>query len=222
VPRRTPADPVATEALFSALRNAHSVANAEEYFRILHAGNASSWNARDRRMSEGLQDVERHVGAITGQPGRVVVWAHNTHVGDARQTEPGAQGELNLGQLTRERLGTHAVSVGFLTHRGTVLAAPEWGAPERIWTLRPALAGSFSDLLHAVGATDGPPDFLLTFGAGAVTDTLARERLERAVGVVYAPATERQSHYFHARLSRQFDAVVFLDVTSAVTPLTGR
>ncbi len=214
-----PADPDAAEALNSALRNAHAVANAEEYYRTLYRGGVSTWNLRDRRMAEGLEALETHLGALGGRPAKVVVWAHNTHAGDARQTESGAQGELNIGQLTRERLGAAAVSVGFFSHRGTVFAAPEWDEEGRVYTLRPALRGSVSDVLHAAVTGGAPATFLLPLRAGPAAEALTPERLERAVGVVYKPETERQSHYFLARLARQFDAAVFVDESSAIRPL---
>ena len=211
-----PVDPEAAEALFSALRNAHSVANAESYFRTAYLGLMSTWNLRDQRMAEGLEALERHLQATTGRPAKIVVWAHNTHAGDARVTEPGERGELNIGQLTRQRHGSDAVLVGFLTFQGEVLAASEWDEPGREQTLRPALPESFAALLHATGI----PDFVLLMRAGAdATRVLSAERLERAVGVVYVPRTERQSHYFVARLGRQFDAAVYFDVTEAVRPL---
>jgi erythromycin esterase-like protein len=213
---RRPADPVAAEELFSALRNAHAVVNAEEYFRTLYQGSPSTWNLRDQRMAENLEALEAHLAAATGRPAKVVVWAHNTHAGDARHTETAAQGELNIGQLVRDRHGANARLVGFFTYTGTVFAAPGWDRPGRVYDLRPALAGSFGDVFHASGVGD----FLLPLaGESAVAAALAAPRLERAVGVVYAPQSERQSHYFTARLSRQFDAAVFFDVTSAVQPL---
>jgi erythromycin esterase-like protein len=223
-PAAPAADPADAEARFSALRNAHAVANAEEYFRTSYAGGESTWNLRDRRMAENLEAVEGHVAALTGRPARVVVWAHNTHAGDARHTESAAQGELNIAQLVRDRLGPAAVSVGFLTHRGTVFAAPDWDREGRVYDLRPALRGSYGELLHAA-STGAAPNFLVLLRAGhaaadpGATELLARERLERAVGVVYRPESERQSHYFTARLARQFDAVVFVDASTAVRPL---
>ena len=211
-----PADPAAAEALFSALRNAHAVANAEEYFRLLYAGGVSTWNVRDQRMAETLDALDRHLGAATGRPAKVVVWAHNTHAGDARHTEPGEQGELNVGQLMRQRHGPGAVLVGFLTYTGTVRAAPDWDRPGRVYDVRPALPGSFSDVFHQADTRDA---LFVLRGDGPAAGELAAPRLERAIGVVYRPQTERQSHYFTARLSRQFDAVVFMHTTAAVKPL---
>jgi erythromycin esterase-like protein len=215
-----PADPQQAEALFGAVRSAEVVAHAEEYFRVLHSGETSTWNLRDRRMHEGLEAVEAHLSSVPGRGAKVVVWAHNTHTGDARHTESGAQGELNVGQLARERLGPGAVNVGFLTYAGSVFAAPAWNEAGRVYALRPALPGSYASLLHDVAIRGDARDFLLVLrGPSPASEALAEPRLERAVGVVYAPQTERQSHYFEARLARQFDAVVFIDSSTAVRPL---
>jgi len=146
-----------------------------------------------------------------------VVWAHNTHAGDARVTQAGDAGELNVGQLMRQRYGDAAVLVGLFTYTGTVFAAHDWDQPGRVHDVRPALPGSFSDLFHAARERD----FLLLLRGAAerLGNQLGEPRLQRAIGVVYRPETERQSHYFLARLSRQFDAAVFFDTTSAVVPL---
>ena len=216
-----PSDPMQAEALFAAVRSAEVVAHAEEYYRAMYEGGQSTWNLRDRRMDQGLQALETHLASVPGRAPKVVVWAHNTHTGDARQTESGEQGELNIGQLARERLGTGAVNVGFLTYAGTVYAAPDWGAAGRVYDLRPALAGSYSSLLHDVRTAGGPREFLVVLrGQSAVAAALAEPRLERAVGVIYAPQTERQSHYFTAKLARQFDVVIYVDSSTAVQPLT--
>jgi erythromycin esterase-like protein len=212
--RPRPADPEAAEALFSAQRSAATVVAAEAYFRAAYSG-AYSWNVRDRHMADAVAEIAAHAQALSGRPGKVVVWAHNTHVGDARSTEMSRRGELNIGQLLRERNGEAAFLVGFLTHSGTVYAAPEWDAAGRVHELRPALPESFAGLLHDRGLQRA----LLLTGDPAVSAALAGTRLERAVGVVYQPRTERLSHYFEARLSRQFDAVVYIDRTRAVTPL---
>jgi erythromycin esterase-like protein len=212
--RPRPADPEAAESLFSARRSAANVVAAEAYFRAAYAG-AYSWNVRDRGMADAVTEIAAHAESLAGGPGKVVVWAHNTHVGDARSTEMSRRGELNLGQLLRERHGPDAFLVGFLTHSGTVYAAPEWGAGGSVHRLRPALPESFAGLLHQRGLQRA---LLLTRDPG-VAVALAGPRLERAVGVVYQPGSERLSHYFEARLARQFDAVVYLDRTRAVTPL---
>jgi erythromycin esterase-like protein len=219
---RTPAapagDPAAAEARFVAAGAAQSVADAEAYFVASYAGSGNPWNVRDSLMAGALDAVLGHLGAAAGRPARVAVWAHNTHAGDARHTEMGDGGELNVGQLARQRYGDAALLAGFFTYTGSVYAARQWGAPGAVRAVTPALGGSFSALFHATGV----PNFALVLrGGGAAADVLARPRLQRAIGVVYRPETERQSHYFSARLGRQFDAVVFFDRTGAVAPLPG-
>jgi erythromycin esterase-like protein len=166
-------------------------------------------------MSDTLEGVQSFLRAQTGR-GKVVVWAHNSHLGDARATEMSRHGELNLGQLTRERLGADAMLIGFSTHHGTVTAASDWDAPVERKRVRPALHGSYEALFHDAGI----PAFLLDFPPGAAhTVALEAPRLERAIGVIYRPDTERMSHYFAASLPHQFDAVLHYDRTRAVEPL---
>ena len=211
-----PADPLAAEALFSARRNAHSVANAERYFRTAYLGLMNTWNLRDQEMVDNLAALEEHLRVASGREAKIVVWAHNTHTGDARVTQAGEEGEHNVGQLMRERHGDRAVLIGFHTYTGTVLAATAWGETGQVRELRPAIADSYEALFHAAGV----PNFsLILRGPSELSKELGEERLQRAVGVVYLPVTERHSHYFTARLSKQFDASVFFDTTRAVTPL---
>ncbi len=206
---------VAEDEYFFAEQNARLALNAERYYRTMFSGRVSSWNLRDTHMAETLEDLVAHLGRHGEEP-RAVVWAHNSHLGDARATEMGRQGELNLGQLVRQRYGELSFSIGFTTSAGTVTAADDWDEPPRRMTVRPALDGSFEHLFHGVGI----PRFWLDLrSGGAAAEGLRRERLERAIGVVYRPRTERASHYFHARLSDQFDAVIHLDETSALMPL---
>jgi erythromycin esterase-like protein len=174
-----------------------------------------SWNLRDRHMAETLAALLAfHEGR--GRVEKVVLWAHNSHLGDARATELGRSGELNLGQLVRQRYGRQAVLVGFTTYDGTVTAASNWDEPAERKIVRPALPGSYEALLHETGIGNL---FLDLRAPGEVTAALAEPRLERAIGVIYRPETERQSHYFHATLPRQFDAVLHYDRTRAVEPL---
>jgi erythromycin esterase-like protein len=209
-------NPVAAEARFAALRSAASVAGAEEYFRTVYAGSLA-WNVRDRRMAENVEEIAGHVEAMTGRPGKVVMWSHNTHSGDARATFAAKRGELNLGQLMRESHGEAAFLVGFFSYQGTVFAAPEWDEPGRVYEMRPALAGSYSALFHAGGL----PAFSLLLRGRPEAQRLVRGPMqERAIGVVYLPVSERISHYFDARLADQFDAAVYFDRSRAVTPLT--
>jgi erythromycin esterase-like protein len=152
----------------------------------------------------------------TGRPGKLVVWSHNTHSGDARATSAANRGELNLGQLMRHRHADAALLVGLFGYTGTVFAAADWDSPGRVYQMRPALAGSYSDLFHRSGL---PAFSLILRGNKDRVRRFDEHRLERAIGVIYRPESERQSHYFEARLSHQFDAAIFFDRTSAVTPL---
>lgn len=213
--RPRPADPVAAEALFSAVRAAASVVGAEAYNRAAYAGTLS-WNVRDRRMAETVAEVADHAAALSGAPGRVVVWAHNSHVGDARATDMPLRGELNLGQLMRERFGDAAYLLGFTTFDGTVIAADAWDGPHRVHRLRPAVPDSYAGLFHAAGLRDA----LLLLGKGSpVARALDTPRAKREVGVIYARDTEAQSHYTQSRLARQFDAVIHMDRTRSLTLL---
>jgi erythromycin esterase-like protein len=205
----------AEDEYFFAEQNAAVVTNAEEYYRTMFSERAGSWNLRDRHMADTLDQLSAHLDRHGGTS-RVVVWAHNSHVGDARATEMTGRGELNIGQLMRERHGRDAVSVGFATHAGTVTAASEWDAPAERKRVRAALPGSYEALFHATHM----PAFLLCPLAGGDSGRALREpRLHRAIGVIYRPQTERQSHWFASSLAGQYDALVHLDTTRAVEPL---
>jgi erythromycin esterase-like protein len=205
----------AEEEAFVAEQNAHVVKNAEEYYRSMFLEDVSSWNLRDRHMAETLEALTHHLDRAGGRA-KIVVWAHNSHVGDARVTEMGQRGEINIGQLARERYDRDAVLIGFTTDHGTVTAASDWDAPAERKRVRPALSGSYETLFH----TTEVDRFLLTWHAGDVaTEGLREARLERAIGVIYRPETERMSHYFTTRLPLQFDAVLHFDETRAVEPL---
>jgi erythromycin esterase-like protein/predicted phosphoribosyltransferase len=207
---------VAEEEFFEAVQNARVVKNAEAYYRSMFLAEVSSWNLRDRHMVETLELLAAHLQRGGGRA-KVVVWAHNSHLGDARATEMGARGELNVGQLVREKYGHDAMLIGFTTHHGTVTAASDWDGPAERKSVRPALPGSYEMLFHEARASR----FLLTWREGdAVSRALGdSKRLERAIGVIYRPETERASHYFYARLVDQFDAVLHFDETRAVEPL---
>lgn len=203
---------VARDAYFFAEQNARLVKNAEEYYRSMFHERVSSWNLRDSHMAETLDALMHHIGAKA----KVVVWAHNSHLGDARATEMGQRGELNLGQLVRQKYGKEATLVGFTTYAGTVTAASGWDAPAERKFVRPALPRSYESLFHQAGI----PNFLLHFGKrDEVTVKLREPHLERAIGVIYLPQSERASHYFHAQLPDQFDVVLHYDETRAVEPL---
>jgi erythromycin esterase-like protein len=206
---------VPEDELFYTEQNARLVRNAEEYYRTMFRGRVDSWNLRDRHMSETLEALIGHL-ARGGRRARVVVWEHNSHIGDALATEMGQLGEWNIGQLTRQRLGDQSMLIGFTTYSGTVTAASDWDAPAERKRVRPALPESFEALFHTVGI----PDFLLPLrGNARLAEALEKPRLERAIGVIYRPESERVSHYFEARIPQQFDAVIHLDDTSAVEPL---
>ena len=206
--------PLAEDRQFFAEQNARLVKNAEEYYRSMYRGRVSSWNLRDRHMAETLDELVTHLEK-RGTPAKVVVWAHNSHLGDARATEMGRYGELNVGQLVREAYGRKAVLVGFTCYEGEVTAASDWDKPPERKRVRPALSGSHEQIFHAAGI----PNFLLNLRNENVARLLQEPKLERAIGVVYRPETERASHYFEATLPQQFDAVLHYDVTHAVEPL---
>jgi len=202
------------ERFLDAEQNARLVANAERYYRIMYYGSRASWNLRDTHMFETLKNLL----AFHGPDSKVVVWAHNSHVGNAGATEMAARGEYNIGQLCRKEFGDQAYLVGFGTNSGTVAAASAWDGPMEIKTVQPALANSYEQLCHATGLAR----FMLGLrGRGDLCGPagLGRERLERAIGVIYRPETELASHYFRASLPRQFDEYIWFDNTRAVTPL---
>ncbi|WP_328358719.1 erythromycin esterase family protein [Mycobacterium sp. NBC_00419] len=209
--------PLAQDELFYAQQNAQTVRNAEAYYRGMFGGRVTSWNLRDKHMSQTLNALLAHLDAHgAGQPARIVVWAHNSHVGDARATEVSADGQLTVGQLAREHYGKDCRLIGLSTYSGTVTAAGDWGGIAERKVVRPALAGSIEELLHEAQR----PSFVLPMHdrspAAAALDTV---RLARAIGVIYLPETERQSHYFHVRPSDQFDAMIHIDHTRALEPL---
>lgn len=198
---------------FWAAQNARVAASAEGYYRTLFQGSASGWNLRDRHMAETLDQLAAHLETRDGRPARIVVWAHDSHVGDARATAMAGWGELNLGQLCRQAHPQDTVLVGFTTYEGTVTAAHGWDEPPRTMRVGPATVDSWESLLHAV---DEPRFWLDT---RECRDLLEGERLHRFIGVVYTPEDERRAHYFETRIADQYDAVVHLDVTHAVEAL---
>jgi erythromycin esterase-like protein len=208
-------NPDSEAALFAVEQNARVVRNAERYYRELFQPRQTSWNLREQHMMDTLRALyaflgRRHRGA------KLVVWAHNSHVGDARATSQAEYGEVSLGQLCREAWESEVALVGFTTYGGSVLAADDWDHPGRHMTVRPALEGSVEWLLHETGI----PAFALVPNADPeVQQSFDLRRLFRAIGVVYRPQTERQSHYVHTALARQFDTILHYDVTRAVEPL---
>ena len=202
------------ERFLDAEQNARLVANAERYYRIMYYGSRASWNLRDSHMFATLKNLL----AFHGADSKAVVWAHNSHVGNAGATEMAARGEINIGQLCREEFGDQAYLVGFGTHGGTVAAASEWNGPMEVKDIRPSLPNSYERLCHATGLAR----FMLGLrGRGDLCgpEALGKQRLERAIGVIYRPETEMASHYFQASLPRQFDEYIWFDSSRAVTPL---
>jgi erythromycin esterase-like protein len=200
---------------FDAEQNARLVKNAEEYYRSMFRGRVSSWNLRDQHMAETLMELGSHLEERHGDA-KVIVWAHNSHLGDARATEMGDSGEVNLGQLVRERFPDDCANVGFSTYTGTVTCADDWDEPAQVKRVRPGLRGSYEALFHEAGL----PRFLLHIDrTRELPPEVLTPRLQRAIGVIYRPETERQSHYFEARLVEQFDAMIHIDETHALVPL---
>lgn len=206
----------AADEFFFAAQNARLVKNAEQYYRKMFRSDVSSWNQRDEHMMETLIELVAHLQSRHGSS-KVVVWAHNSHLGDARATDMGKRrGELNIGQLVRQAFPYQCRLIGFTTYIGTVTAASGWHLPAERKQVRPGMEGSYEHLFHQVGI----PSFWLDLTQeNPAVEALKEPRLERAIGVVYRPDTERQSHYFEANLSKQFDAVLHFDVTRAVEPL---
>ncbi|OBS01797.1 hypothetical protein BHQ23_21535 [Mycobacterium gordonae] len=208
---------LAEDELFYAQQNAQTVRDAEVYYRSMFSGRVSSWNLRDKHMAQTLEALVKHLDRHSdGPPARIVVWAHNSHVGDATATEVWADGQLTLGQLARQRYGHEARLIGLSTYSGTVTAASEWGGIAERKAVRPALPGSVEDLFHQ----SGRDAFLVSARVDdKAAEPLSAVRLGRAIGVIYQPATERQSHYFHVRPADQFDAMIHIDTTRALEPL---
>src|SRR5918996_488280 len=206
---------VAQDEFFFAEQNARLVLNAERYYRTMFRGRVESWNLRDRHMAETLDALVTYMKGQGQQP-KVAVWEHNSHLGDARATYMADYGELNVGQLVREKYGEQVILIGFTTYTGTVTAASDWDGPAERKRVRPALQESYEALFHE---TDNAMFFLTLRDNKQVSNALQGPRLERAIGVIYLPQSERQSHYFDARLSRQFDAVIHFDETRALEPL---
>jgi protein-L-isoaspartate(D-aspartate) O-methyltransferase len=202
------------ERFLDALQNAHLVTNAERYYRIMYYGSRASWNLRDGHMFDTLMNLlEFH-----GPQSKGIVWAHNSHVGNSAATEMSQRGEYNIGYLCQQKFGQAAYSIGFGTHAGTVAAASDWDGPMLTKAVQPSIAGSYEALCHATRV----PRFLLSLRrneASKMLTGLMRPRLERAIGVIYRPETELQSHYFQAKLPGQFDEYIWFDQTKAVAPL---
>lgn len=202
----------AIDAQFCAEQNARLVQNAEAYYRGMFGDRVNTWNIRDTHMVDTCDALRDHLGRVTVSK-KIAVWAHNSHVGDARATDRASIGQINVGQLMRERHGDECVIVGFTTHTGTVTAASDWDGPAETNRVRPSLVGSWERALHEVGLERF---FIITRDAGSALD---EERINRAIGVIYRPGTERQSHYFGSRLGQQFDVLLHYDESRALEPL---
>ncbi len=205
----------AEEEYFFAEQNARLVKNAEAYYRSMFEGHVSSWNIRDRHMAETLNVLVDHLEHRFNKPAKIIIWAHNSHVGDARATEMGERGEINIGQLVREQhLDTW--SIGFSTYAGFVTAASNWDAPAEHKVVVPGLAGSYEELFHEIRHKN----FILNLSGNEQLEHFMKvQRLQRAIGVIYRPETERMSHYFLTHLPYQFDSIIHFDQTTAVKPL---
>ncbi|MGA7486698.1 MAG: protein-L-isoaspartate(D-aspartate) O-methyltransferase [Xanthobacteraceae bacterium] len=210
--QRTPYAGRDGERFMDAVQNARLIANAERYYRIMYYGSRASWNLRDSHMFVTLETLL----AYHGPNSKIVVWAHNSHIGNAAATEMHSRGEYNLGELCRKEFGKRCYSIGFGTFTGTVAAASDWDGPMEIKTVQPAIAESYEHICHQTGI----PAFLLNLrtASAAILSALRKPHLERAIGVIYRPDTELASHYFQAVLPEQFDEYVWFDRTKAITP----
>jgi protein-L-isoaspartate(D-aspartate) O-methyltransferase len=202
------------ERYFDAVQNAKLVANAEKYYRVMYYGSRASWNLRDGHMFATLNSMlTRH-----GPDSKAVVWAHNSHLGNANATEMSFRGEINIGQLCRNQFGDDCYSIGFGTHTGTVAAASQWNSPMEVKEIVPSLPQSYERIFHDSGVAK----FLLPLRnpkSNDLREELMKPRLQRAIGVIYHPETELASHYFEARLPDQFDEFIWFDKSTAVTPI---
>ena len=200
--------------LLSALQNARIASNAENYYRTMYESSVESWNLRDRHMFETILLLMDHFGPQS----KVIVWEHNSHLGNAQATQMGRIGELNVGQLCKAKFGDDCYNIGFMTDNGSVAAATEWDGPMQAQRLLPTRSDSFENLFHR--ARENSNYFLpLRTAPVELKNALRPTRLERAVGVLYLPQSERQSHYFHASLTDQFDEICWVDETHALQPL---
>lgn len=204
------------ERFLDAMQNARLVTNAERYYRTMYYGSRASWNLRDSHMFETLKTLLR----FHGPDSKAIVWAHNSHIGDASATEMSSRGEYNIGHLCRKEFGDRSYAIGFGTNTGTVAAASDWGGPMEIKTVRPAISGSYERTCHESGVAS----FMLGLrkSPDSLKQALKKPQLERAIGVIYRPQSERASHYFQAVLPDQFDEYVWFDKSTAVTPLDSR
>jgi len=202
------------EEYFDIEQNAFLIKNAEKYYRSMFSNKTSSWNVRDTHMASTLDNLYKYLSYKLNKPAKIIVWAHNSHIGDARYTEFGQIGQLNIGQLAREKYKDKVALIGFLTHSGTVSAASNWDGPVERRIVRHGIHGSYEYFFHHLNI----PNFLMLFNKDT-RGLIPKDRLERAIGVIYLPARERTSHYFYAEIAKQFDALIYVDKTTALEPL---
>lgn len=206
----------AEEDYYFANENAAVIQDAEIYYRSMFENSVSSWNVRDRHMMATLNRLADHLEARFDKPAKMIVWAHNSHLGDARATEMSDRGEINLGQLVREQYGTHSYTIGFSTYEGTVTAASEWGGMPQYKTINPGIDSSYEQLFHQLNTRDF---ILYPAESKELVHYLQLPRLQRAIGVIYRPGMERLSHYYFTHLPYQFDCLIHIDKTQALKPL---
>jgi len=206
---------VEADEYFQIVQNAHLIKSAEAYYRNMFKEEVSTWNLRDKHMFDTLQNIQSYLSKKISKPAKIIIWAHNSHIGNAKATEMGKSGEFNIGQLVKESYGEKSFSIGFTTYSGTVRAASNWGDEGKIKCINPGLATSYEHLFHSTNLEN----FILALNNSELCTILRKPRLERAIGVIYKPETERMSHYFRATLPDQFDAVCHLDITTAIEPL---
>ena len=201
---------------FYAYQNANVVVDAERYYKAMYYGSAESWNLRDFHMFHTLKSLMSYFGPET----KAIVWAHNSHIGNALATEMYARGEINIGHLCKEHFGDKSYHIGFGTHTGTVAAANNWGGKMKVMHVNKSLTKSYENLCHQtqIGAFTLP--LREEHSGKTLRKLLSTPKLERAIGVMYRPNTERVSHYFHAVLPSQFDEYIWFDRSKAVTPIT--
>jgi len=210
----------AEDEYFCAKQNAELVCNSEEYYRAMFGAHViprpNLWNMRDRHMFETLESLKEHISKQLNRDAKIVVWAHNSHIGNAAATEMSKRGEFNIGQLTRETYGKKSLLIGFSTARGEVTAASNWEMPTERKKIRLPIPGSYEDIFHKVNQKN----FLINLlENNETTDQLRSPRLQRAIGVIYRPETERESHYYYSALPEQFDFMIHFDDTNALKPL---
>ena len=209
-------EPSNPDHIFSMLQNTRLIKNAENYYRAMFGGRVSSWNLRDEHMVETIVETDRFLSKELGRSAKIIVWAHNSHIGDARATQQGLSGELNVGQLMRQKYPSEVFLLGFTTYSGYVTAASEWGAITERKSVNPGLEASYEGLFHQVGFSQ----FMYIIKNNiALQKILPLRKLQRAIGVVYLPQSERRSHYFYTDLANQFDALIHIDATNALKPL---